>query len=119
MHTRDILNQRSSHPLASKDSGDHYDNDGDKFDVSQKERVKIDNTKATNDDVRDKHHVCCIDLQVKIMTHTQATLLLHCQGAGLIKIETPCSIMERGCFMTARALKEIIPGKLYYVYNEN
>lgn len=37
-----------------------------------------------------------------------------CQGAGLMKLETHCNVVERGGSMTARGLIGILPGKPLY-----
>lgn len=118
MRTWDIPNQKKISCLAFETSGYYYNEGSDRL-IYADINVLNGTRSWPNDAVGDGHHLCRAGLQNKIRNHTQAAVLVRCQGAGIMKFETHCSIVERRCFMTTRCLMNTLPGKLLHVHIAN
>lgn len=73
-------------------------------------------TKPQDNALCDKDHFCRVARQITIPAHTQATVLVSCQGYKIKTIETNCNFGEGRYSMNARGLMQVLPGKLFYVY---
>lgn len=77
------------------------------------------NTKSLDDAVRDLCHLCRVARQIMIPAHTPATVLIRCQGAGIMKIEMHRIIVDRQRCMTGQDLMELLPENPSFVYITN
>lgn len=69
-----------------------------------------------NDALSDELDSCPVLCQITIPSCLQVKVLVNCQRAVLMTIETHRSFFEHWCFMTARRLMGILIGKLIYAY---
>lgn len=77
------------------------------------------NANSNYDVVRADNHFIQVARHITIAAHTQSTILLRCEGSGLMKTETHCNIMERRCSIAAKILIEILSEMPPYVYIAN
>lgn len=71
-------------------------------------------TKASNDLIRVRNSVLCFAGQITIeivAAQIQVTILVCCQGDGLMTMEIHFHIIELRGLMTVPGLMEIVPGK--------
>lgn len=73
------------------------------------------NTHSQDEGASDEFRSYGVVRQVTIREHTQATVLIGCQGAELVVIEIEGNIFECHCSMTERGSLDIIPAKPSHV----
>lgn len=74
------------------------------------------NTHPQNDSSKDRSILCRFARQQTISAHAEMAVLVSCKGAKLTTVKTYSKVVERGCSMTARSLRDILPGRLFYPY---
>lgn len=102
-------------PLAIEARGDYFYKDSDFRSMriilySLCIRAHIMTLQATN------LNSCRVEDQITLPAYAQSAALKSSQDAGLVTIETTCSIAERWHFMTARGPMDTLLDKRIYVY---
>lgn len=77
------------------------------------------NTSSHDEALRDEFNLCCVARLITVPAYTQAAVLVSCQSAGLMTIETDHDVVECRCSITARGLMYILTGKQFYTYIAN
>lgn len=72
-----------------------------------------------SDAFREEHHLSVVACKITLPTYTMEDVLVKGYGAGIMKIETDCNVVELRCSLTTPSVMDILPGKPFYKYNEN
>lgn len=77
------------------------------------------NTKSQYDASSDEFNLCCLGRQVQLPAHAKPAVLLRCQGAGIMTIETHGHVVEHWYSMNARGLMDSLRGMPFFIYIAN